>query len=67
MIVELNFSTGWKAIAPSVEIPHCCISKAVRVEKVRWGIKINRIYIKGTITGEFSFSYKCSMIAQEGY
>lgn len=28
-MVELNFKTGWKAIAPSVEMPHCCISKAV--------------------------------------
>ena len=25
----LNFNTGWKAIAPTVDIPHCCISKAV--------------------------------------
>ena len=28
VIVELNFNTGWKAIAPSVVMPHCCISRA---------------------------------------
>ena len=29
----LNFNTGWKAIAPTVEIPHCCISKAIEAIK----------------------------------
>lgn len=39
-MVELNFNTGWKAIAPSVEIPHCCISKAAEENLRRWKIKI---------------------------